>query len=397
MVRKLDESGLTLEQIEKLEKKREKTRERQRKYRLKQDALVPPPIVIPPESPPESAPESDDSIPALKHKIFLLESQLKSTVANQPYIKPAPALITGSKMSKEVALEAFDKLEFNREGSKKQYIANMNTVMKILATDNFGFILHPEKTYKILTDATKLNGEKYSTNSIKQYLQFICWACDNLHLALPAKNKKYFDDKLNIYQIKSNDLDEIKSNEDVAIDFDSLLTSIKNKYNENSREYILTKMYSECPVRDDMGSLVVVPSIASTKDQINYLILPKGHRMTATVLLNQYKNSSKNGQINTILSLPLSQLLRKYQHSKNIYYGDKYFGGGKLSVEIGKMLRSVGFKGSINLLRHSAITQRHQNKELSAEERHKMAQESGHSAPMDKVYIRRNVVRVNPS
>ena len=75
-----------------------------------------------------------------------------------------------------------------------------------------------------------------------------------------------------------------------------------------------------------------------------------------TLIINEYKTSKKYGQIKVKLSLPLSNLIRKYIQKEALLDGDYLFGDKNLTSFVSKMNKEIGIKGSISYFRQMSVS-----------------------------------------
>jgi len=96
------------------------------------------------------------------------------------------------------------------------------------------------------------------------------------------------------------------------------------------------------------------------------------------LIINQYKTSAKYGQIKVKLSLPLSNLIRKYIEKEGLLNGDYLFGDKNLTSFVSKMNKQIGVKGSISYFRQMSVSDL-LSKTPSAEERQALSAKMAHS------------------
>ena len=159
------------------------------------------------------------------------------------------------------------------------------------------------------------------------------------------------------------------------------------EFGRESKEYLVTQLYLQIPCRDDLY-LTVVPTLAASKKDTkkNYCIVPRGNGACA-VILNIYKTSAKYGELTYNLDGSLSQLIREWISKNSIAVGSTLFREKSLSSFVSKMNKKIDIQGSINYIRHLAITGQNIDN-MSIEELHSRATQAGHSISMHRDYCR---------
>ena len=107
------------------------------------------------------------------------------------------------------------------------------------------------------------------------------------------------------------------------------------------------------------------------------------------MIINEYKTSAKYGQIKVKLSLPLSNLIRKYIQNEALSNGDYLFGNKNLTSYVSKMNKAINIKGSISYFRQMSVSDLLKTSP-SAEERQALSAKMAH-APLTQIkYLRNN-------
>ena len=194
------------------------------------------------------------------------------------------------------------------------------------------------------------------------------------------------------------------------------------------KAWLYIQMYAECPVRDDLFSLLIVYgdvpaqfTVAvsnnrkdrATKEELesinagnNIIYVPRDMSKPVKLVLHKYKTFNVYGIHIKTLSLQLSNKIRVYTSQVN---GKYLFGKGKMSNYVNKMLTKAGVKkeksdpdyqpnfnvGSINLLRKSYVTKALKDPSLSEFDREKLALAMKHSPDTSVKYLRETGVKVS--
>jgi hypothetical protein len=73
---------------------------------------------------------------------------------------------------------------------------------------------------------------------------------------------------------------------------------------------LVTSFYKDAPMRDNMGGLVVIPSIRNNDNsETNYAIVPRQPDKKCVLVFNEYKTDKKYGQLKFTLNDKNSALL----------------------------------------------------------------------------------------
>jgi hypothetical protein len=275
------------------------------------------------------------------------------------------------------------------EKSIKKYVDDIQTFMNITDCNELEKCLkYPKKILKLLDESTKKNSsDPYALNSRKGFIQAVLVAITNLKMKIPKKTvdiyKDYFE-KLKIESINENT--QKQQNEKVE-DFTTYLQTVRNKFGESSKQYLLAKLYDEATLRDDYHDLRVVKNIGDVKDNTtNYIVVPLSSN--ATLFIQSYKTGKKYGTIRISLSTELSKMIRSYSKTNKIAYGSALFGtSARLSDYVSRMNKAVGIKGSISELRHMKISKLVDN-ETDSSKRIALSKQMGHSPIVQLQYLR---------
>jgi hypothetical protein len=174
--------------------------------------------------------------------------------------------------------------------------------------------------------------------------------------------------------------------------YSQYIKKIKDKFGPDSKQFVVASIYKEATFRDDIASLIVVNDKRSMNITDNFLLAPRAARGNMTVINQAYKTQAKYGVITVPLSASLSKTLQAYIIKTGVVDGGKLFPGNKtLSSYVSIMNKAVdpNAKGGINYLRHSVVSEQLSKlKNISAEERVKLARQMGHSPLCQLAYVR---------
>lgn len=227
----------------------------------------------------------------------------------------------------------------------------------------------------------KLNSTDFKANTRQTNYAGILKVIDTLDIKLSSSIKKKIVNAFQSSKIKAHEYAaEPKEN---VITFDEYFKKIEDTFGVDSKEYLITSIYKEVPVRDDL-QLKIVNSIKETSDKdTNYLVLtqsPKGR-----IIINRFKSEEKHEPANIILSTSLTNKIKKFVNAKK----DKayLFSDKLLSNFVSRMNKAIGLKGGISLFRHM-IVEDFLKTARTPEERVEMAAKMKHSTAAQLHYLR---------
>jgi len=277
-------------------------------------------------------------------------------------------------------------------GTRKKYIDDSKTLLRITGCEDMTMCLKKSKEIiseienaKQVKDPTKT----YSINTKKGLFQTIVYLIDKLEIPLTAKLKAVYVDQFEKYKIESNNEDRNKGETENVINFNTVISRIKEKFGQESKQYLLIKLYDTLTCRDNYGSLTIIESKAKIAPEKNYIIVPKNKATPCVIVLQVYKTSKKNLKIEESCDKDVSALIRNYINEKKLSYNDYLFGKSKLSGLIGLMLKTVGIDGSINYIRTSKLSTELDKEGIKdAALRLKFSKKSQHSPVTQLRYLR---------
>jgi len=246
--------------------------------------------------------------------------------------------------------------------------------------------------------------ESYAINTIKQSIQSIMFIGSQymndfkrLFNEQKASNiKKYFDTQFQKYKELSRlELEEKQQNTEYPT-FDEYLGKVLEKYGENSKEYLVAYLYSLFTIRDNFKSTTIISSIKDDNKKDNFLLI-NSNKMV--FIINDFKTKKKYERLEyTVTDAKLKKLLKNWvdkpqnianrKKGKNNYI----FGKSSLSPFISQLNKSIGYNNlqGVNAMRHMRVSDIHQKKDITFEERKKLADSMAHSITVASQY-RRNL------
>jgi len=311
--------------------------------------------------------------------------------ANEPEPEPEPIVKPTKKnaFTEEVVIQLLNKLDINND-TKKKYIEDVKTLFRVTSCTNLVTCLNNFKKIKefIETAMQKRDPTKpYSLNSKKGFIQAIPYIIDKLQIPVKKGVHSKYVDLLETYKIMSGEQTKNKQEnpEFDVLPYSEYLAKIKTTFGEDSKQYLVAKLYDECTMRDNFSELIIVGSVKEmTDDKQNYIVNPKTGVMR--IYIQQYKTDKKYGVIQVKLSKCLTKLIRTYTNGEN---GRLFKESTGLSSFVSQMNKKVQVKGSINTLRQMKISEELAASDLSAEEKQALAKSCGHSHMAQLKYVRK--------
>lgn len=209
-------------------------------------------------------------------------------------------------------------------------------------------------------------------------------------IRLIPNNKKNVDSKtLNKYyntlEFRHQSDVERRKKMDGVPHIDEYQKLIKEKFGENSKEFLITDLYKEAPLRDEFSGLRVVDKIP---EKIDNNIIVVNDDAKSRLIITDYKTAKKYGIIDTELSPSLTNRIKNYllthKLKNNILFAKNL---GSFINNMNKELNDPRVKGSINFLRHVMASSLYQDK-TEEEIVNKYLPLFGHSIKMFHDYIR---------
>lgn len=320
-----------------------------------------------------------------KRKAKRAELKKSSEPESIPVVKPAKKGV----FTEEVVVGLLNELDINHD-TKKKYIEDVKALFRITECNNFVTCLNNFTQIKHYIENAKQKRDPtkpYSINSKKGFIQAIPYVIDKLHIPVKKGVHSKYVDLLETYKIMSGEHTKNKQDnpEFDVLPYSEYLGKIKTAFGEDSKQYLVAKLYDECMMRDNFGDLTIVGYVKEmTDNNQNYIVAPKTGLMR--MYIQQYKTDAKYGVIQVKLSKCLSKMILKYTNgAKGALFPESKNG---LSSFVGTMNRKVGIKGSINTLRQMKISEELRDANLTADEKQKLAKSCGHSHMAQLKYVR---------
>lgn len=282
-------------------------------------------------------------------------------------------------------------LKFNKEKTREDYLGGLNRLHKIIkATDYLTALRDPEKVLKTIYEYKQPDGKPFSVNTIKSTLQFLVYLSDNANLNLNKQSINAYKNAFKIYKIKSTDENNEKMKNKETMLMSDYVELVKNKFDEDSKMYLIVKMYEYLCVRDNYSNLKVVEKIADMVDdgKTNYIMVAP--KKQCIVRISHFKTDSYYKPIEDKFPMGVSNKIRNYIAKNNIQYGDTLF-GSNVSSFISKENKKLGdHLGSVNEIRHRVISEALSKPNITEQEKVDLSEKMKHSAVTQSTYVRNN-------
>lgn len=283
--------------------------------------------------------------------------------------------------------------------TQKTYISDTNRIFRITGCKSIIPCL--KKTDMIIKEIKngKYRGAPYAVNTLKQTFQMLVIIIDKFLINNTNFNKnqlKTIKSKINTefdrYKELSAEENEEQMKNQIVPTFKQYLQEVKNMFGQNSKQYLVSLLYSIFTVRDNYKKMKLIKS-QKENDGVNNFILSDGK--TIKIFINDFKTKSKYEFLTYAYNQKnndekeLKKLIEKWININGLVYGDYIFGKTSLSKMVGDMNKMLGYDEhkAINLFRHIRVTEEH-GKNLSFEKRSELAEKMGHSIFTSKKYKR---------
>ena len=275
--------------------------------------------------------------------------------------------------------------ENNKASSIKTYTDHLKTVLRLFnEPKNFLQMLKakPDAVIKGLDNAKKTNDENYSDNTKKALFEVVVKLADYEKVTKQTLVK--YVNAFSKYKILSEKVIE-KKRENVFPTFPVVLSRIKDFYGEESKEFLISKMYELLPVRDDFH-LKMVSTLKDANDKNeNYIVIPKA-KNKITIVINKFKTDARYDTVKKEVDTKslLFKLITNFIHTTK---PERYLFGNtvKNSVFVSNMFKNMNFdtmgEGAISYFRKLT---RANNKDTSIEKLVELSNEMGHTASSGK-------------
>lgn len=273
---------------------------------------------------------------------------LMKDIADKPVSPPIQRKPIKSKLPKLTLDECIKIINNNTKTviTQAYYLPFIKRIFTIMGTDNFLAIIKSPKRFKDkLESAKQVKGNAddkplYSTISKMHFCKTILKVIKNLPNDIPINEKtvddftKICEDYTSTGKLEVNERSRDK--EHSVMRYSDFLADVKESglYKPTHPLIMLLEIFYEVPQRDNFGSLIVIENDNQVEDEkINYIIIPPNKRKVCVVVLQKYKTAKKYNTIRVPLSKELSKLVRRFMHTHDVNYNERFFSIGKQSPD----------------------------------------------------------------
>ncbi len=269
--------------------------------------------------------------------------------------------------------------------SQQQYLKTYQSLIKRAKSENINDLFDYIKSsdVKDTTKASYLNSiislKKFDDKLVKGDLSDVIQLRDKLNLKIEDDRKQN-----NLNENQSKAMDKVSYNN--LTEFVNKLNQSKNKSSKDLETYILVRLMTEFPVRNDLQEILLTRHKSDLNKQINSLYLPLKKGSSGTLSLKEYKTSKTHGTITINLDGELTDDIKKlakdgrkflFVNSKNEPYSSSSF-----THKMNKIFfNEFGVNMSSTILRKIYLTHKYKNVVKEMEQDQKLL---GHSAATQK-------------
>jgi hypothetical protein len=342
----------------------------------------------------------DDNVPPPPPDYYEPEDEPEAVV-----VEPEAVVVIQNAPTQFTEQEIIELIKNDKNITKKTretYVVDIRRVFTTTGCSNMKACLTSYKKMitSIVNGKNPKTQQSYSINSIKQTLQSVLFVgtkyMDNFELLFKkpkaSQIKKYITTQFEKYkELSKNQNTERQSTKEYPT-FQQYLQKVIERFGENSKEYLISYLYSVFTVRDNFKKMLIIDNIKDNNGKDNFLLISRNKIM---FIVNDFKTKKKYERLEFTVTSKLKQMLKAYINDpinvKNREkFGNYLFGKSSLSPFVSKLNKSLGYDdvASINVFRHMRISDLNPN--ISFEERKKLSDSMGHSITVQSQY-RRNL------
>lgn len=263
------------------------------------------------------------------------------------------------------------------EHTKKRYLGDMKRIFSLVEKNDIVDLVKQGKMKDVLENS------KYATATKRGMMILILQGIRDMKIKVGKKIIQKLEVYIEVLKQQESDANKAKTETEEVLTFNEYLRKINDEYGENSKMFLIGKMYEELTLRDDFQLLIVSKTTRDTNH--NYLILNKEK---IRITINKYKTEKRYGVISVLLSKKLSNLVKRYIQENKLNVGDYLFGDKELSDYINYNNKKVAVNGSISLFRKMKITELYNDPKVRKEEKIELASKMAHSPLIQLTYLR---------
>ena len=222
--------------------------------------------------------------------------------------------------------------QYNADGKRKglpPHVQGVNMFFYLTGSHDMNKSLQNyDKIEKIIREGKMKSkpDDDYSLNSRRMIVSMIVYSSDKIPGIILSDDLKAKYTKLNeLYTIMSKDLTESKKllNSYAVMKLSVYLNKIMAEFGQDSKEYLIARMYVQITARDDFHLYIVDRLGKTTNKTRNFLVVPRTG--SCTIVLNTYKTAFRYNTYKKEVDNELTTLIRNYIAKHNIQYDECLF------------------------------------------------------------------------
>ena len=243
---------------------------------------------------------------------------------------------------------------YNSDSTRKTHISAVNRIFSIVET-----LKDLNKNFKAFVNTLE-NDKGYSTNTIKSTISSLLSILDRYKIEIiNGKNMKSLVNLYNKYILMAND-EQIVKNENVSVPtWSNYLNKAERQFGKNSKQFLVSSLYSVLSVRDDFANLIFV-RMEDVDNDLDKNYLAVDDKDNYYIILNEYKTSKSYKQVEFKLPLKIKRLIKNWLSNNGILFNQSVFKESSLSPFVTQMHRDLGYgdlgQGAINLYRKMSVS-----------------------------------------
>lgn len=319
-----------------------------------------------------------------KEKVLLKAKMKREGITETPEVEiKSVRLPTPDKNENEKYFELLKSFDTQEKATEIKNLSDLQRANKIVNGENFQVLVEENRLIPLFKQSS------YATLTKRKAFNIIYRLLkkDGYELTKEQNDMKLYY----AYDLEQENDDEIAERNKLPIPtFSEYLKKIKEKFGEDSKIYLLSKLYEEFTLRDDFQLLIVSSTPKDTDN--NYLVINKTRWR---LIINKFKTSNSHSPLNEPIPTALTRLIEKYITKNNIKRGEYLFGNENQSAFVSKCNIEIGIKGGINLYRQMKITDLYNDPSFSRYDRVKLGKAMLSSYSQQKNYLRQQMEKDN--
>jgi hypothetical protein len=325
---------------------------REKLKQFKESVLKLLPTISPPHAVEEEIIDEAPMPPAVKVHKLKLKKKSKALLEQEAQAKREEEELKAKQSIKTIddLKNAFKEDPNITEFTLKTNITSLNRLYTITqCQDIIQCLNQSDKIIKEINSGQYTKGKNkelhdYSISAKLAVYQVILKIKSMLNLDLPHEEeyKEQYKNFIEMSQIDTSKISKEKA-EDRLSYTKEYLPKILKTFKKPSKEYLIAKLFSEIPARDNYQLIVILKPEDETDKTKNYILIsnPKSYK----VIINKYKTVKKFKPFDKDLSLETTKLLQEFLKKNEIKEKDYIFGSNSLSAFVINMNHAIGIDG----------------------------------------------------